>query len=242
MLVIDEAHHLPADLLEELRLLGNLETPHGRAVQTVLIAQPPILETLQRPDLRALAQRLTAQSRARPADAGRVGRLCAPPPAGRRRPARGADRRRGVDAAGPRPAVASRGSSTRSPTWPLTLTCDAGAGRVDAEGVLEALGPARHRSRRRRRGNRATVRSSRSTDASTLGRRAATCCRAGRGRALCGLQREVMSARRSAHGPDDRHFTDRRPPADRRCAPGRRSGRGAEECRGPDSTEVIPAP
>jgi general secretion pathway protein A len=61
VLVVDEAHHLDADLLEELRLLANLEAPGGRALQVVLAAQPPLLETLARPELGALRQRLAVR-------------------------------------------------------------------------------------------------------------------------------------------------------------------------------------
>jgi type II secretory pathway predicted ATPase ExeA len=63
LLVIDEAHHLDADLLEELRLLANLESGQGRAVQVVLVGQPPLLETLDRPALASLRQRLTVRGR-----------------------------------------------------------------------------------------------------------------------------------------------------------------------------------
>jgi type II secretory pathway predicted ATPase ExeA len=55
--LIDEAQHLSADLLEELRLLGNLEAPSGKAVQVVLVGQTSLLETLRRPELASLRQR-----------------------------------------------------------------------------------------------------------------------------------------------------------------------------------------
>jgi type II secretory pathway predicted ATPase ExeA len=61
VVIVDEAQHLPADLLEELRLLGNLEAPQGRAVQVVLVAQPAILEMLGRPALAAVRQRLAVR-------------------------------------------------------------------------------------------------------------------------------------------------------------------------------------
>jgi general secretion pathway protein A len=63
VLVVDEAQHLGADLLEELRLLTNLEAGSRKAVQVVLIAQPEILETLKQPALTAFAQRLAVRSR-----------------------------------------------------------------------------------------------------------------------------------------------------------------------------------
>jgi type II secretory pathway predicted ATPase ExeA len=62
LLLLDEAHHLGVDLLEELRLLGNLEGAAGRAVQVVLVAQPELLQTLNWPDLASLKQRLAVRA------------------------------------------------------------------------------------------------------------------------------------------------------------------------------------
>ncbi|MBI1914765.1 MAG: AAA family ATPase [Planctomycetes bacterium] len=62
LLVVDEAHHLSPDLLEELRLLSNLEGGAGRALQVVLVALPAILETLARPELASFRQRLVARA------------------------------------------------------------------------------------------------------------------------------------------------------------------------------------
>jgi type II secretory pathway predicted ATPase ExeA len=61
LILVDEAHHLSPDLLEELRLLGNLEAGTGKAVQVVLAAQPAILETILRPELEAMRQRLAVR-------------------------------------------------------------------------------------------------------------------------------------------------------------------------------------
>ncbi len=61
IVMIDEAHHLDADLLEELRLLANLEAGSGKAVQFVLSAQPGILHTLQQPGLDSLQQRVAVR-------------------------------------------------------------------------------------------------------------------------------------------------------------------------------------
>src|SRR5260370_20255471 len=47
LLLVDEAHHLSADLLEELRMLGNLEASNGKALQVLLIAQPDIADVLK---------------------------------------------------------------------------------------------------------------------------------------------------------------------------------------------------
>jgi type II secretory pathway predicted ATPase ExeA len=62
ILVIDEAHHLSADLLEELRLLANLEAGSGKALQIVLLAQPKILQLLQQPGLESLHQRIAVRT------------------------------------------------------------------------------------------------------------------------------------------------------------------------------------
>jgi type II secretory pathway predicted ATPase ExeA len=66
VLVVDEAQHLTPDLLEELRLLGNLEVGLGKAVQAILAAQPSILQTLRRPELAALSQRMMVRVRLAP--------------------------------------------------------------------------------------------------------------------------------------------------------------------------------
>jgi type II secretory pathway predicted ATPase ExeA len=58
LVLVDEAHHLGVDLLEELRMLGNLEADGSRALQVVLIGQPQLLDTLGRPELSCLRQRL----------------------------------------------------------------------------------------------------------------------------------------------------------------------------------------
>lgn len=68
LIVVDEAHHLSADLLEELRLLGNLEAASGKAVQILLLAQPQILETLQDSRLAGLRQRLVVRLWLEPLD------------------------------------------------------------------------------------------------------------------------------------------------------------------------------
>jgi type II secretory pathway predicted ATPase ExeA len=62
LLLIDEAQHLTADLLEELRLLGNLESRSGKAVQVLLVGQPSLVQTLRAPELAGLRQRLTVRA------------------------------------------------------------------------------------------------------------------------------------------------------------------------------------
>jgi general secretion pathway protein A len=61
VLVIDEAQSLPADVLEQLRLLTNLETSERKLLQIVLIGQPELRDMLARPDLEQLAQRVIAR-------------------------------------------------------------------------------------------------------------------------------------------------------------------------------------
>jgi type II secretory pathway predicted ATPase ExeA len=63
VLILDEAQHLDSDLLEELRLWGNLEAQSGKAVQVVLVGQPALLETLNLPGLTGLRQRLAVRAR-----------------------------------------------------------------------------------------------------------------------------------------------------------------------------------
>ena len=61
VLVIDEAQNLSRDVLEQIRLLTNLETNERKLLQVVLIGQPELDVMLRRPDLRQLAQRITAR-------------------------------------------------------------------------------------------------------------------------------------------------------------------------------------
>jgi type II secretory pathway predicted ATPase ExeA len=58
LVVVDEAHHLSEDQLEELRLLANLEMGDVKALSVILVGQVDLLETLKRPSLAALGQRL----------------------------------------------------------------------------------------------------------------------------------------------------------------------------------------
>ncbi len=61
VLIIDEAQSLAADVLEQLRLLTNLETAEKKLLQIVLIGQPELREMLARPELEQLAQRVIAR-------------------------------------------------------------------------------------------------------------------------------------------------------------------------------------
>jgi general secretion pathway protein A len=66
LLILDEAHHLTPDLLEELRLLGNLESRSGKALQVVLVGQSALLETLRSPEMTALWQRVAIRAEIEP--------------------------------------------------------------------------------------------------------------------------------------------------------------------------------
>ena len=61
VLIIDEAQNLSADVLEQLRLLTNLETSERKLLQIVLIGQPELRGMLARPELEQLAQRVIAR-------------------------------------------------------------------------------------------------------------------------------------------------------------------------------------
>jgi type II secretory pathway predicted ATPase ExeA len=62
LLVVDEAHGISGEALEELRLLGNLEAAGGKALQVLFLGQPRLLDLLARPDLAALRQRLAIRA------------------------------------------------------------------------------------------------------------------------------------------------------------------------------------
>jgi len=62
LLVVDEAHYLSTELLEEIRLLTNLETPQAKLLQILLVGQPELDEKLDSTDLRQLKQRIALRS------------------------------------------------------------------------------------------------------------------------------------------------------------------------------------
>jgi general secretion pathway protein A len=62
VLVVDEAHHLSTDILEEIRLLTNLETADEKLLQILLVGQPELDEKLDSFDLRQLKQRIALRS------------------------------------------------------------------------------------------------------------------------------------------------------------------------------------
>jgi general secretion pathway protein A len=68
VLVVDEAHHISAEILEEIRLLTNLETTQQKLLQILLVGQPELDEKLDSVDLRQLKQRIAFRSQLQPLD------------------------------------------------------------------------------------------------------------------------------------------------------------------------------
>jgi general secretion pathway protein A len=68
VLVVDEAHHVSAEVLEEIRLLTNLETAQEKLLQILLVGQPELDEKLDSVALRQLKQRIVLRSRLEPLD------------------------------------------------------------------------------------------------------------------------------------------------------------------------------
>jgi len=66
VLIVDEAHNLDWDVLEEIRLLGNLENRRGKLLQIILAGQPELDRKLDAPNLRQLKQRIVLRYNLRP--------------------------------------------------------------------------------------------------------------------------------------------------------------------------------
>jgi general secretion pathway protein A len=66
VLILDEAQNLSPELLEQVRLLTNLETTTEKLLQIVLSGQPELAERLRDPQLRQLRQRITVRCRTNP--------------------------------------------------------------------------------------------------------------------------------------------------------------------------------
>jgi type II secretory pathway predicted ATPase ExeA len=138
LLLVDEAHHLSADLLEELRLLGNVESRTGKALQVVLLGQPSINDRVEAPELLALRQRLVVRLELEALPLQEAADYVL----------------HHIRAAGSKPEVIiddealemlARGSRgvprllNQAANQAFTLAAEAGAGRVDVEAALEAL-------------------------------------------------------------------------------------------------------
>jgi len=68
VLVIDEAQNLTPDVLEQVRMISNLETVHNKLIQIILAGQPELNDVLDRHDLRQLSQRITVRCHLTPMD------------------------------------------------------------------------------------------------------------------------------------------------------------------------------
>ncbi len=69
VLIIDEAQNLSIEVLEQIRLLTNLETDKYKLLRIIMLGQPELLDLLDKPELRQLSQRVTARYHLEPLDA-----------------------------------------------------------------------------------------------------------------------------------------------------------------------------
>jgi general secretion pathway protein A len=72
VLIIDEAQDLTDELLEQVRLLSNLETDNRKLLQIVLLGQPELRDRLNNPKLRQLRQRITVRFHLPPLSTGEM--------------------------------------------------------------------------------------------------------------------------------------------------------------------------
>ena len=84
VLIIDEAQNLPLQVLEQLRILSNLETDKDKLLQIILVGQLNLQPLLRSPELRQLDQRVSIRYELKPLTRDEVGRLHRAPPARRR--------------------------------------------------------------------------------------------------------------------------------------------------------------
>src|SRR5262245_61210699 len=138
LLLVDEAHHLGPELLEELRLLVNLESSEGRALQVVLAGWPELAQTLALPQMAACRQRLAVRAVLEPLPPEEAAdyllhhlRAVSDSPTGLL-----SGEALEVLAKGARGVPRLLNQATHHA---LTLACRAGATEVDVEAALEAL-------------------------------------------------------------------------------------------------------
>jgi general secretion pathway protein A len=72
-LIVDEAQSLPTELLEEIRLLANIETAEDKLLPVVLVGQPQLAVRLNAPDLKQLKQRIALRCELRPLSLAETG-------------------------------------------------------------------------------------------------------------------------------------------------------------------------
>ena len=68
VLIVDEAHQIDDEVLEEIRLLSNLETPDAKLINIILVGQPELIKKINKIENRALRQRITLRYSLRPLD------------------------------------------------------------------------------------------------------------------------------------------------------------------------------
>jgi general secretion pathway protein A len=73
VLIVDEAHKLSREVLEEIRLLGNFENPDEKLLQVLLAGQPELADMLNREDMRQFKQRIAVRLRLEPLPEDDVG-------------------------------------------------------------------------------------------------------------------------------------------------------------------------
>lgn len=69
VLIVDEAQNLQEPVLETIRLLSDFETTHSKLIQIILVGQPQLADTLMRPGLKQLRQRISVLTSLKPLDA-----------------------------------------------------------------------------------------------------------------------------------------------------------------------------
>ena len=74
LLIVDEAQNLSTEMLEEVRLLSNLETPRSKLIQIMLVGQPELKDLLAKPELRQLRQRIALRHDLKPFDVAETAR------------------------------------------------------------------------------------------------------------------------------------------------------------------------
>ena len=77
VLLVDEAHNLDWDVLEEIRMLGNMENRRGKLIQVILAGQPELDRKLEAPELRQLKQRIVLRCNLEPFSEAEAGEYVA---------------------------------------------------------------------------------------------------------------------------------------------------------------------
>ena len=138
MLIIDEAQNLSADVLEQLRLLTNLETSERKLLQIILIGQPELRTMLARPELEQLAQRVIARYHLEALSAAETAAVHPAPAGGRRPDARHAVRPPGAASASTSSRAACRAASTCCATARMLGAYARGTHRIGREIIAKA--------------------------------------------------------------------------------------------------------